>query len=57
MDIEDLIKKRAYEIYIRRTQSELWDWGRMGSQNGDWTQAEFEVRKEQKNGFKNNLVK
>jgi len=46
--MEDLIRKRAYEIYIRRTQSEIWDWGRKGTELGDHLQAEREIRKEQK---------
>ena len=51
MDEETLhnsVKKRAYEIYIRRTQSEIWDWGNYGTAWDDWHQAEKEVLLEQK---------
>ena len=41
--IEDDIRKRAYEIYIRRTQSPLWSWGQLGTSEGDWAQAEQEI--------------
>jgi hypothetical protein len=47
-DLHKQIEVRAYQIYIRRTQSELWDWGRMGTQDGDWTQAEKEILLEQR---------
>jgi hypothetical protein len=46
--IEQLIRERAYQIYIRRTQSPLWDYGRLGTQDGDWSQAEKEILAEQK---------
>ena len=46
--MEELIRKRAYEIYIRRTQSEIWDWGRKGTQDGDYFQALKEILLEQK---------
>ena len=46
--MEDLIRKRAYEIYIRRTQSEIWDWGRKGTELGDYYQAEKEIKNEYK---------
>ena len=29
-ELKHLIEVRAYQIYVRRTQSPLWDWGRMG---------------------------
>ena len=41
--MEELIKKRAYEIYIRRTQSDIWQFGQLGTQDGDWYQAEKET--------------
>jgi hypothetical protein len=46
--IEDKIRKRAYEIYIRRTQTDVWDYGRLGTPEGDWSQAEREVLLEEK---------
>ena len=46
---EELVKKRAYEIYIRRTQSEIWDWGKLGTPEGDWRQAEREILNETEN--------
>ena len=47
--IEDDIRKRAYEIYVRRTQSEIWDWGKKGTSDGDWTQATLEIELEAEN--------
>lgn len=45
---EDLVRERAYQIYIRRTQSEIWDYGRKGTQDGDYFQALKEVTLEQR---------
>ena len=45
---EDLIRERAYQIYIRRTQSPIWDYGRLGTQDGDYFQALKEITLEQK---------
>ena len=47
-DLHKQIERRAYEIYIRRTQSPLWDWGRKGTQDGDYFQALHEITLEQK---------
>ena len=49
--IEELVKKRAYEIYIHRTQSLIWDFGRLGTEKGDYYQAEREIRAETKSSF------
>ena len=45
---EDLVRERAYHIYIRRTQSEIWDYGSKGTQDGDYFQALKEITLEQK---------
>jgi hypothetical protein len=45
---EDLVRERAYHIYIRRTQSLIWDYGRLGTQDGDYFQALHEITLEQK---------
>lgn len=47
-NFEDLVRDRAYQIYIRRTQSPLWDYGRLGTELGDYYQALSEIRLEQK---------
>ena len=44
--MEEEIKKRAYEIYIRRTLSPMWYWGQLGTKDGDWAQAEKEIKEE-----------
>ena len=46
--MEDDIRKRAYQIYIRRVQSEVWDYGRKGTADGDYFQALRELRDEAK---------
>ena len=43
---DDLVKERAYQIYIRRLQSEVWDYGRKGTALGDWHQAKSELKNE-----------
>ena len=48
IDFEESVRRRAYEIYIRRTQSPLWDYGRLGTQDGDYFQALKEITFEQK---------
>ncbi len=45
---EDLVRERAYQIYIRRTLSPLWDYGHLGTQDGDYFQALKEITLEQK---------
>jgi len=45
---EDRVKERAYQIYIRRTQSTLWDYGNKGTQDGDYYQALHEIEVEEK---------
>lgn len=44
--MEEKIRKRAFEIYIRRTQSDLWQYGRLGTPEGDWKQAQKEIEDE-----------
>ena len=51
MDNEDLIKKRVYDIWEQRCRSELWDYGRRGTKDGDYYQALYEIREEQKCGL------
>jgi len=46
MDNEELIRKRAYEIWEERCHSEVWDYGNRGTANGDWTQAKQEIEAE-----------
>ena len=48
IDLHKQIEIRAYQIYIRRTQSEIWGYGQLGTAWGDWMQAEREVILEQK---------
>jgi hypothetical protein len=52
INIEELIKKRAYEIYVRRTQDPIWKYGKWGTKEGDWKQAERELLKEVQDGKK-----
>jgi hypothetical protein len=43
---EDLVRERAHQIYIRRTKSPIWQFGQLGTKEGDWRQAEREIQKE-----------
>jgi hypothetical protein len=47
------VRKRAYEIWEMRCKSKLWDYGKLGTPEGDFRQAEREI----KYGTKNNLIK
>ena len=38
-DRHERIKKYAYEIWLYRCNSAIWDYGRKGTQDGDWFQA------------------
>lgn len=42
--IRSQVTKRAYEIYQMRLNSEVWHYGVYGTPNGDWTQAEREIK-------------
>ena len=48
LNLEELVKNRAYEIYKRRCKLALWQYGKLGTELGDHLQAEREIRKEQK---------
>lgn len=37
------VRKRAYEIYLLRCNSDIWEYGVLGNSVGDWVQAENEV--------------
>jgi hypothetical protein len=52
LNLEELVKNRAYEIYKRRCKLALWQYGKLGTPAGDWKQAEVEIRGESKKCYK-----
>jgi hypothetical protein len=42
------IRKRAYEIYKMRCDSEIWGYGTLGTPTGDFLQAERMLKNEYK---------
>lgn len=37
------ISQRAYEIYLLRKESDIWEYGAKGTEHGDWVQAVQEI--------------
>jgi hypothetical protein len=60
VDEIEVLKKLAYRIFKRRCKSEIYEYGKIGSENGDWKQAEQEIKDRKwklRNKYAKNIVK
>lgn len=42
----DRVSREAYQIYLRRINSPVYEYGNIGNEKGDWYQAEDKVKTE-----------
>ena len=51
LNLEEQVKKRAYELYERRKKLAIWQYGKLGTEKGDYYEALSEIRKDKKCGL------
>jgi len=46
--MDEEIRKRAYEIYLWRCSTWIFNYGQIGDSQGDWYQAEKEIENQRR---------